>query len=195
MGNSKVKIIDNFLPDDLFDSIFNVIKDQHTRWNVSSEYDMHYVQDMVDDDFSHILREHNVYDSEQKYSYQNVLSIRNKDGFTRLIHEMPIMVDLTDYLETNLDVIFSMRMKINMTFCGETQKSFGWHLDDAKLKDIPHKVAILYFNDNNGFTLLEDGTKIESKGNRLVLIGGDMYHTPVNQTDVDRRFVLNYNFI
>jgi len=49
-------------------------------------------------------------------------------------------------------------------------------------------------NDNNGFTLLEDGTKFYSKANRLVIFD-NVSHTDVTQTNTEERIVLNIGFV
>ena len=50
-------------------------------------------------------------------------------------------------------------------------------------------------NTNNGYTLFEDGTKVDSIANRMVVFDGNTKHTGSTHTDDDRfRFVLNINF-
>jgi len=55
-------------------------------------------------------------------------------------------------------------------------------------------VSILYINTNNGYTELEDGTKIESVANRLVSFPGDTRHRLVTQTDEQTRIAINFNY-
>ena len=50
-------------------------------------------------------------------------------------------------------------------------------------------------NDNNGYTLFEDGTKVESKENRVVIFDSQMRHAGIPCTDEKRRVVINFNFI
>jgi hypothetical protein len=56
------------------------------------------------------------------------------------------------------------------------------------------KTAIYYVNTNNGYTLFEDGTKIESIKNRFVSFDSDTLHTGVSQTDKKERMVVNINY-
>ena len=54
--------------------------------------------------------------------------------------------------------------------------------------------ALLYINTNNGFTILEDGTKIESVANRLLIIDGSKPHCSTNCTDEPARVNVGVNF-
>ena len=57
-----------------------------------------------------------------------------------------------------------------------------------------HNAALLYFNDNDGFTKMEDGTKIESVANRNVIFDGSTSHNSTNCTTEKARFVLAVNY-
>ena len=57
-----------------------------------------------------------------------------------------------------------------------------------------HNACLLYINDNNGFTIMHDGTKIESKRNRLVLFNGSKDHCSTTCTDAHVRVNLGVNF-
>lgn len=85
-----------------------------------------------------------------------------------------------------------VKAKINLTFSSGEHKLGGWHRDYEEESD--NTIAILYLNDNNGFTLLEDGTQIQSKANRLAIFD-NVSHTDVTQTDTEERIVLNIGFI
>jgi hypothetical protein len=57
-----------------------------------------------------------------------------------------------------------------------------------------HRAAIYYINDCNGFTILEDGKKIQSKANRLLLFEGHKAHRSTSTTNAKARFNINFNF-
>ena len=57
-----------------------------------------------------------------------------------------------------------------------------------------HNAALLYFNDNDGYTKMEDGTKIESVANRNVIFDGSTPHNSTNCTNEKARFVLAVNY-
>ena len=85
-----------------------------------------------------------------------------------------------------------VKAKINLTFNSGEQQIGGWHYDYDIGSD--NTIAILYMNDNNGFTLLEDGTRFYSKANRLAIFD-NVSHTDVTQTNTEERIVLNIGFI
>lgn len=84
-----------------------------------------------------------------------------------------------------------LRIKANLNV---KQKSFierELHQDF----DVPCKTAIAYINDNNGYTLFEDGTKVHSKANRVVIFDSHIRHAGVPCTDKNRRVVINFNYL
>ena len=57
-----------------------------------------------------------------------------------------------------------------------------------------HKGAIFYVNTNNGVTVLEDGTEIESIENRLLLFDSSKKHNSTSCTDAKVRVNINFNY-
>ncbi len=64
---------------------------------------------------------------------------------------------------------------------------FGPHADDMM-------TGIYYVNTNDGYTLFEDGTKVESVANRFVKFPATLMHTGTSCTDDYRRIVINFNY-
>jgi hypothetical protein len=60
---------------------------------------------------------------------------------------------------------------------------------------LPHSTAILYLDDNDGGTMFEDGSFVQSKKNRLVVFPNTTLHSSVSQTDSNIRTLINFNFI
>ena len=69
----------------------------------------------------------------------------------------------------------------------------GFHVDVPT--DYDSKTAILYLNTNNGYTEFENGQRVESVANRLVVFDSALKHTGTTCTDQKRRIVLNLNYI
>ena len=71
--------------------------------------------------------------------------------------------------------------------------------DDAHI-DIPNppanlKTAILYLNTNNGYTKFEDGTKVISEENKLIIFDAGQKHSgTTNSCDAPYRLVFNLNY-
>ena len=68
------------------------------------------------------------------------------------------------------------------------------HKDHVDTK-FPHKGAIFYLNDNDGFTVLEDGTEIESRANRVLLFDPSKPHHSTSCTSDKRRVNININYL
>ena len=58
-----------------------------------------------------------------------------------------------------------------------------------------HRGAIFYVNTNDGLTMLEDGTKVESIQNRLLLFDPSKTHNSTSCTDAKVRVNINFNYI
>ena len=58
-----------------------------------------------------------------------------------------------------------------------------------------NKAAVFYLNTNNGYTILEDGTKIESVENRMLFFNGNELHTSTHCTDAKYRVNINFNWL
>jgi hypothetical protein len=65
-------------------------------------------------------------------------------------------------------------------------------LSEEKLKQLT--TSIFYINTNNGYTIFEDGTKVESVANRLLTFPTNMKHTGTSCTDEKTRIVINFNY-
>jgi hypothetical protein len=86
-----------------------------------------------------------------------------------------------------------IRIKANLLTKESTIVEHGLHTDIPDLK-IPCKTAIFYINTNNGYTIFEDGTKINSLENRLVIFDSNIPHSGSSCTDAKVRCVINLNY-
>jgi len=90
-----------------------------------------------------------------------------------------------------LDFKAIIRIKINMFPNTETLKEHGMHID----YDFPHKGALFSINTCDGYTKLgEDGTKIDSVANRMLLFDASKPHTSTTTTDQTVRMNINFNY-
>ena len=83
-----------------------------------------------------------------------------------------------------------MRIKANLYPSTETIIHHDDHID----YEFPHKGAIFYLNTNNGLTVLEDGTEIESIENRLLIFDPSKPHHSTTCSDDKCRVNVNFNF-
>ena len=54
--------------------------------------------------------------------------------------------------------------------------------------------AIYYVNTNNGYTEFQNGMKVDSIENRIVIFDSNEKHRAVTTTDTARRVVINFNY-
>jgi len=84
-----------------------------------------------------------------------------------------------------------LRVKLNLTTRSERIIEGDFHVDQPG----EHKAAIFYLNTCDGYTLFENGEKVDSVANRMVLFDGSLKHTGTNCTDKQRRVVINFNYL
>ena len=158
------EIIDNFLDKDSLNEIKTVIESNYFPW---------YLNDQVTFDesngfpyyFTHRLYDDNIVQS--SFYEQLMLPIFKK-----------------------LEIKAVIRIKINQ------YTNVNEFIENENHTDYPfeHKGAILYLNTNNGYTILEDGTKIESIENRLLKFEPHKEHRSTHCTDTKRRLNINLNY-
>jgi len=84
-----------------------------------------------------------------------------------------------------------LRIKANLTTVTQNIFEYGLHVDGPNFTGY---TGIYYINSNNGYTLFENGQKIESVANRFVSFDATMKHTGTSSTDTKFRCVLNFNY-
>ena len=85
-----------------------------------------------------------------------------------------------------------IRTKANLT--GKTDKVVvhGFHHDVHAPGSL---TAVYYVNSNDGYTEFEDGDKVHSVANRLVIFPSRLKHSGTSCTNQQRRVVINFNYI
>ena len=188
-----IEIIDNFLEQDEFhklESIFfsyhenrphlekyQIDKDEGTfciPWyyrNSTSYSPGEDVNSVNNYQFVHIFYgDHMIY---SEY-FDNLSDLMNKIGFRSLL-----------------------RCKANLQMRSEVHYERKLHRDRPNGCDPdndPYRIGIYYLNTNNGYTLMKDGTKIESVANRLAVFSPKLWHASATCTDEKRRIILNMNW-
>jgi hypothetical protein len=165
--NTNYKIIDNFLPEDQFKYLQNIVLSEKFPYYFikSLNYNQKDVTEKSPFYFIHIL-----YENYQIFSgnFNDFKPILNKLSTKALI-----------------------RMKINLYPRTEKIVEHAFHSDQG----FSHKGCILYFNTCDGYTLLEDGTKIDTIENRVLLFDSGRPHASTSCTDVKARVNVNINYL
>jgi hypothetical protein len=173
--NSKVKIIENFLPSIVHEGVKNVLLGSNFPWyfnNTILDLDTIDKDSITNFQFTHtFFAEHTVHSP----NYWGLVA--------------PII----EYINP----ISLMRIKANLTTATENINEHGWHVDYKRpdYDNSKHMIGIYYVNSNNGKTILKNGTEINSVENRLAILNGDMLHTGTSCTDEKVRCVINFNYI
>lgn len=162
----KYKVLDDFLPQDMFNEMAKFITSP-------GSFPLYYHDCIVSDSnrYKEFYFVHHLY-------YD---SLPRSECYTPIVEP---------FIE-RLAIHSVIRAKVNAVLRTETIVEHDQHCDF----DIPHNTVIFYLNSNDGFTRLEDGTKINSVANRILLLDGSVKHNSTSCTDQDLRFVLNLNFI
>ena len=84
-----------------------------------------------------------------------------------------------------------VKIKANMN--PRTQKIIE-HVFHSDLDYIDSFTSVYYVNTNDGYTLFEDGTIVESVENRMVIFPSNLKHTGTTCTNQRSRVVINFNY-
>ena len=190
---STLQIIDNFLPDEVFER-FAVACITLPHYHC-----LDYATDINDSDGSILTLGEDLADIDRvtpEIMFQAVLLERH----TNLLRVTDFYLESHEFIETikeKLNVKKFHMLRANCTV-RQPQAYQGEFHTDMRRRDSNLKIAILYLNTNNGGTLFKDGTKngtfVKSKINRCVIAPIDMKHAGVWHTDAKLRFVLNINY-
>lgn len=113
---------------------------------------------------------------------------QRKPGFRHASDQMPVVWPLIERLAPAILI----KAKVNRTLRRERQLVYGLHVDTRRPGAT---TGVLYLNSNNGYTAFEDGSRVDSVANRLVLFDAGLRHSGACCTDAPQRLVLNVNFI
>ena len=170
MMKKIMKVIDNYLEEEYFDSLVTLFTDKEKTGNMRMPW---YFQSSVSE---HGLTEDTLF------------------YMTHLLYEMnaptsPLYDNLLPLLD-KLEVKSLMRIKANLYPNTETLHEHTMHID----YNFPHTGAILSLNTCDGYTKLKDGTKIDSVANRVLLFDPSEEHCSTTTTNVSARININLNY-
>lgn len=160
-----MELIKNFLPTEIFTQLKNRI--------TSNEFDWYFNDSVVNGKDNYFQFFH--------FFYKN---------YTPTI-SYPLIAPILDKLEP----VSILRIKSNLTTQSDKIIEHGFHNDYPNLKHLNYKTAIYYINTNDGYTLFEDGKKVKSEENSLIIFNGNKLHSGTNCTNKKCRIVINFNLI
>ncbi len=182
-GTKQITVIDNFLPDYIFTKLSKYLLSNRIFW---------------------VYGKQKVYkENDDLENYQMVHSFQNAED-AQQSNDLPKLKFFMDKL--NIQGLY--RIKANLEgYRGKQPYHSKFHVD-VEEQFIPtisnegyaHKsidemtTGIYYANTCNGYTEFEDGTIVNSVGNRFVSFPASTKHRGVSQTDTKARVVINFNY-
>ena len=164
-----MRVIDNFIPQDQFQYIQNVMLGPNLTWN--------YNDGIVGSDdppgsfqFTHTFyAAHGVTPDPDKMIKSPWLSILD-----------PVVRQLGGS---------GWRIKANMGPKTTEIRRNKFHIDFPNIE-----TAVYFINTNNGWTEFQNGDKVESVANRIVIFDSNTMHTGTTCTDQKVRVLINFNY-
>jgi len=165
-----IDIIDNWLPEEVFYKLFSSMKDDDFPWFLGR-----IVGQRGDDaEKGNMQLSHVFYRHHQMKQYSPMI--------------MPILF--------HLQPCATIRIKANLSLATDRIEIGKLHNDVEDGLDRDYlKTSVLYMNTNNGYTIFEDGTKVESVQNRFVTFPNSTRHAGSTCTDAPFRMILNFNYV
>ena len=160
-----MEVIDNFLTEDLFNPIQELMMGTKFPWFYNSG----------------ILREN------EPGRYQFIHHFYKPEEIGPASSSE--YYSLLDFCQNKLGVKKLVRIKANLNTRTLFHRKTGWHYDFEDMT-----TSILYLNTNNGWTEIEGYGKINSVANRVVIFDSNLKHTGVTTTDEKIRVMLNFNY-
>tara|TARA_B110000285_G_C14706596_1_gene415846 strand:- start:83 stop:574 length:492 start_codon:yes stop_codon:yes gene_type:complete len=91
---------------------------------------------------------------------------------------------------SKIDTKSLIRIKANLYPRQKSKSEHQMHSDF----DFTHKGALYYVNTNDGHTIFEDGTRVESVANRMIFFDPSIKHCSTDCTDEKYRININFNY-
>ena len=165
---TEYKVLDNFLPKDYFEKIKKIVYSGNFQWYWQRKINNFHTEG--DGDISSYFV-HSLFNMHQDYIYSE-----------HYHHFNPFW--------TYLNMKALNRMKVNLYPRTDTVEEHEPHIDS----NFDHKGCIFSFNTCDGYTILEDGTKIDSVANRALLFNPGTRHSSTSTTNDKARINININY-
>lgn len=133
---------------------------------------------------------------EDKYNYQFThIFFNNSTVRSNWVNIIAPLFALINVPNKQTEIV---RIKANLLPSTHDIILYDYHTDieyTSEFDNFEKKTAVFYVNTNNGYTIFEDGTKVDSIENRLLTFNTNIMHTGSSCTDQRTRCVINLNYI
>ena len=160
------EVIDNFLNRDEFEMVKSSIEHVDFPW--------YYTNQIV---------EKNIKSQNYKFYLAHICYVDSKPT-------SKLWYDVGQLFFNKLKMKSIIRMKVNFFPNQGLFEQHDYHTDTT----YKHKGALFSLNTCNGYTILNDGTKIDSIENRMLLFNPSLKHGSTNTTNASRRLNINFNY-
>ena len=173
-----MKIKDNFLDQEEFNKLRNIITHHNFPWFFRDRY-----YERVGQPVSTIKPELDKFQFIHEFYYGHVPTSSHMEHLECILQLLqPVsIIKIRANLLTRLPNIVENPFHTDLT-------------DMPKEKQKQWETSIFYVNTNDGYTVLEDGTKVESVANRMLTFPANMKHTGTSCTDKQSRIIINFNY-
>ena len=168
-----MEVIDEFLDSSQFESLYDFMMGDEIPWYFNS-----YV-DYATGDYRFI-------DDPDNYQFVHNFYTIGKESHSYLLPTLAPIIE-----KINCKKLLRVKSNLNPRTSNHIKRNF--HIDSDRTWN-KHKTSILYINTNNGWTEFEDGSKVNSVSNRMVIFDGHIRHAGVTCTDEKARILINFNY-
>ena len=168
-----MEVIDEFLDSSQFESLYDFMMGDEIPWYFNS-----YV-DYATGDYRFI-------DDPDNYQFVHNFYTIGKESHSYLLPTLAPIIE-----KINCKKLLRVKSNLNPRTSNHIKRNF--HIDSDRTWN-KHKTSILYINTNNGWTEFEDGSKVNSVSNRMVIFDGHIRHAGVTCTDEKTRILINFNY-
>ena len=177
INNENIKIKDNFLEQEKFDEIQNIMAGKAFPWYFRyRHYSLHKYSDAPADELDKFQFAHVFYDHDAAVSSFFKLLF----PILELLQPVSVFMIRANLL-TRIPILVENPFHSDMEFLLE-EKRKQW------------TTSIFYMNTNDGYTAFEDGMKVESVANRMVSFPANTKHMGTSCTDKQKRIIINFNY-
>jgi hypothetical protein len=186
----KYEVIDDFLEQEDFDEIQNLMMGDEFAWFFKYRYyanagDIYYAN--VENTLESFPKDENELDQFQfVHTFYDMGLPRSQ--FMQQMQRFMDALQPASMLRINANLLTRLPTLIQNPFHSDLQLL----LQEKEQKQ--WTTSIFYVNSNDGYTLFEDGTKVESVANRMLIFPAHMKHTGTSCTDQQTRVVINFNY-
>ena len=171
-----IKVIDNFIPEDEWNQIKAIVMLPHNAFPWA------FAPETIQEPLLKV-------DPLDGYQFVHTLYNIDRGGIDSQSYS------LFDIVQQKLGVKRLDRIKLNLNPKTFFHRKSGFHTDQRNSDDPQHqKTAVFYLNTNDGYTEFEDGSKVDSRANRMVIFDSQIMHRGTTCTNQKTRVVINFNY-